>query len=271
MPAPRLLTPRQIIITGGGAYILITSTPGATLTCGADSYTLGSAETSHAFEVDTGTYACSAALTGYTTASQNVTVADGVTEITLRPYLLPAEYQQVQYISSDGIAYIQSALLRFSSSNKVKLGVIINHFFGSANNNCYYVFGTGGYLQFAYWDGMVSVGNANASYSWTVGESYEIEFINKVLYVNNVTTGLSRNPNTSNNYLFWNGETGYGYPKNGTVLYWQKYDSSDNLIVNLLPCYRKVDSVPGLYDTIGNTFLVNSNSRGTFICGEDVN
>ena len=268
MTAPVLLTPKQIIIATGGAYIIITSTPGATITCGADTYTLGSGETSHAFEVTAGTYACSAALSGYITATQSVTITSGLEQITLRPYQLPAEYQQVTYLQCDGIAYIFSTLLRVPANNIVKIGFIIDYLIYSTNHNsCPILYGINNSMQFGYWYNTVTVGNAEATYSWQVGESYEAEINNGALSINGINTGLSRGCNTSQNYLFWNNYNGV---RGGTIRYIQRYDSSNVLQLNLLPCYRKADNVAGMYDTISGTFITNSAGSGNFICGEDV-
>ena len=131
------------------------------------------------------------------------------------------------------------------------------------------VFGTNNNFQILYWIGYVSVGNANAAYSFVTGNNYEVEVINNTLYIDNITTGLSRNPTTTSNTIFGNGSSNYTSP--ATICYIKKYDSSNNLVLNWIPCYRKADSVPGFYDIINNQFYTNSNSSGTFVCGEDVN
>lgn len=269
MPAPRLLTPTQIIIVTGGAYILITSTPGSTLTCGADSYTLGSAETSHAFEVDAGTYTCTATLSGYTTASQNVTVSSGVVEITLKPYLLPAEYQQVQWLKTDGVAYILNSALGLSSNYSIDINIYLDAIYYSEGFKLGYIFGANGMLQVALSENQVSIGNANTAYNWVTGLNYKISIIANTIYINDTTTGLSRSPNASSNYLFWNGSN--SFMKFGTIRSVVKYNSAHDTVLNCIPCYRKLDSVPGFYDIINNQFYANSGSSGSFIVGEDVN
>lgn len=264
----RLLTPIQIIRGSGGAYIIITSTPGATIACGADTYTLGNGETSHAFEVTAGTYACSAALSGYITATQSVTITSGLEQITLRPYLLPVEYQQVTYLQSDGVAFIASSLLGVPTNNIVKIGFIIDYLIYNTNyNGCPTLYGVSGYMQVGYWYNTVTVGNSNAAYSWQVGESYEAEIDNGALSINGVNTGLTRAWHSYNNNLFWNGSNG---TRGGTIRYIQRYDSNNVLQFNMLPCYRKADNVAGMYDTISGTFLTNSAASGNFVCGEDL-
>ena len=48
----------------------------------------------------------------------------------------------------------------------------------------------------------------------------------------------------------------------------QMYDASENLIRDFVPCYRKQDSVAGLWDRVNKVFYTNSGS-GTFIVGAD--
>lgn len=44
----------------------------------------------------------------------------------------------------------------------------------------------------------------------------------------------------------------------------------DRLAANFIPCYRKSDDEPGMYDTVSKTFYTNSGT-GTFLVGDPVN
>ena len=44
----------------------------------------------------------------------------------------------------------------------------------------------------------------------------------------------------------------------------------DQIVSNLIPCYRKADSVAGMYDNVNHRFLTNQGT-GTFVVGSDVN
>ena len=44
---------------------------------------------------------------------------------------------------------------------------------------------------------------------------------------------------------------------------------NDVLVREFIPCYRKADSVAGLYDLANNTFYTNAGS-GVFVVGPDV-
>ena len=41
-------------------------------------------------------------------------------------------------------------------------------------------------------------------------------------------------------------------------------------MVDLVPCYRKIDNVIGMYDIINETFYTNASSDGSFTKGGDV-
>ena len=45
--------------------------------------------------------------------------------------------------------------------------------------------------------------------------------------------------------------------------------NNDSLVRDFVPCYRKSDSVIGLYDLVSQTFFINQGS-GSFIKGGDV-
>jgi len=51
----------------------------------------------------------------------------------------------------------------------------------------------------------------------------------------------------------------------GRVEYSKIYDNG-TLVRNMIPCYRRSDLKPGMYDTVNNVFYTNSGS-GEFILG----
>ena len=52
-------------------------------------------------------------------------------------------------------------------------------------------------------------------------------------------------------------------------LYYLKMYSDGDLVRDYVPCYRKSDSVIGLYDLVSKTFYTNQGS-GTFTKGGDI-
>jgi hypothetical protein len=106
----------------------------------------------------------------------------------------------------------------------------------------------------------------------------EIEYI-----INSDMASMSIRPNdntstkTATHYTMSNNLYLLGQNYNGTarasgerqVHYFKYYDKTNTLICDLVPCYRKSDSVTGMYDIIRKRFLTNAGSGG-FSKGLDV-
>ena len=75
-----------------------------------------------------------------------------------------------------------------------------------------------------------------------------------------------------NPYLFTFNSTGSASKTKAQDIRIYKYsvEYDGDLIQNLIPCYRKSDNEPGMYDTVSKTFFTNSGT-GTFLVGNDVN
>jgi hypothetical protein len=68
----------------------------------------------------------------------------------------------------------------------------------------------------------------------------------------------------------------FGRNQNGTFnkgvklkLHYFRIYQNDTLIYDFVPCYRRSDSVAGMYNVVTDTFYTNAGS-GTFIVGGDV-
>lgn len=66
-----------------------------------------------------------------------------------------------------------------------------------------------------------------------------------------------------------NGKAGIGIVKNLRFDFLRLYDSNGD-VAHFIPCYRKIDNMPGMYDIVRQQFFVNSGS-GSFTVGPDVN
>lgn len=180
---------------------------------------------------------------------------------------LPEEYQQVEYLESDGSQYINTGLVVTSSngaSYDFEAQVVPNSF---PSGDVYYtVAGVNSNTQLA-WKvgGKACIGNATSSGTFfTVGKMAKItaKFASsaQTYYVDGTSTGLSRAINTDTNiYLF--GINVSGYNMKGKLQY-AKFGTSAFFI----PCYRKSDMKPGMYDVVRSTFYTNAGS-GEFILG----
>ena len=265
MTAPRLLTPIQI--TYLSAYILINSTEGATLTCGSQIYTLQTGETYHIFIVSPGTYICSASYNGEGTKTETVTVTTG-TEITLKPSGVPSAYQEVEYLRFTGTQYINTGILPSNVESRFKISQ------QSYQNNSPYVGqvsnGTAYHVTLYSYKYYFCSGNSESNTgSWVSGirEFIYNHIADGGLYIDGNLSALANNPRADNVlYIGYRGGGGCI----GDFYYVKLTDrSTGELIFDGIPCYRKSDSVAGMYDTVTSTLFTNAGT-GSIVVGADV-
>ena len=182
---------------------------------------------------------------------------------------LPKEYQEVEFIQSEGLAYaVIPDLANFDSweidvqfiSNEVEycvLGNLIDPSHGwelytgePKDTYCLYTTGEGSIVStYSAFD------RSKISYSYTTNKAK----------INDVEIG-ERNLVTQPKYLlaYRNGNYIAKAKLYGFSVYFE-----GNEVLHLVPCYRINDGTIGLYDTVSNVFLTNAGT-GTFIKGADV-
>ena len=178
--------------------------------------------------------------------------------------VLPYEYQQVEYLESNGGQYINTGLVVTSDNGNsydfeaqvVPLSFTNYQVVAGVNSNTQFAWSTGG---------VACIGNAYSSSAFfTLNTMAKItgKFAAsaQTYYVNGTSTGLSRAINTTTNiYLF--GIHASGYNMVGRLQY-----AKFGVARNFIPCYRRSDLKPGMYDTVHNVFYTNAGS-GEFILG----
>lgn len=192
---------------------------------------------------------------------------------------LPAEYQEVEYLESTGtqqLKLIDSVSPYFKIRFKMMPTVL------KASDN--YFYGTyGNWLSFewnssdswggtAYWNIGSSVQKLRHVISVNTVYEYDITYNNGVLIVSGSYNGQAQ----------YNGTLGTGplsfFCKNNNVrfsserLYYLRLYQGENYTIanDFIPCYRKSDSKPGMYDLVSGEFFTNSGT-GEFLVGPDVN
>ena len=182
---------------------------------------------------------------------------------------LPAEYQEVEYIEFYGGSYIDTGIIPSNHTTKIKFD--FNEYF---NNECLFGTNTGDrYYSFTAYDDIYYWGTTGSEHSGGTWQSGVHTLIyngdeNKVeLDGENLDYGA--NITTSTN--LWIGKKGnIDANLNGKVYYLKVTDkSSGNLVRNMVPCYRKLDNVIGMYDLVDGGFYTNAGT-GRFYKGEDV-
>lgn len=204
----------------------------------------------------------------------------GETEIWTPGGGLPSEYQQVEYLQSTGSQYIDTGYTFDKPLWRIEADCV----FDNVNNN--HMFG----MYYGYEPNVVVYGGVyqgnNTNYqivNSTIPAGTRvtaiIDITDKSISINSATDSFYHEyagdfGPTSSVYKFvlfacWSTWTnalwGYGQGK----IYRIKWFSDDDLVFDFVPCYRKLDNKPGMYDMVSGTFKTNVGT-GEFICGPDV-
>lgn len=209
---------------------------------------------------------------------------------------LPSAYQQVQYISAASAngAYIDLGI-QYAHSATFEIGWVYTgdtlYLFGATDN-------TGNYrcMLSGHYGGVTGTTyfftNSNGQYvaanypktDTTVGKVMNQKVIVKpgvsTTNVKDIDSGeIIVLPSSADigdysvsNNLYLLGQNYHGnYRGNGLkqISYFKYWDSNDNLLRDMVPCYRKSDNVIGMYDLVSQTFFTNAGT-GVFTVGEDV-
>lgn len=188
---------------------------------------------------------------------------------------LPSEYQEVEYIQSSWTQYIKTWLL--PSTNYLITYMKVMPFtvsswgqdyrawwaYNGANrmNIHYFWYGQGRlYAWFGGWDYDIGMGMSTSTL-------YEI-----TMTANNGSWSVNMNGSTASwtyswtvalnreFYLFCNNENWSVWASWQYRMYSFKWTTSDWLVKDLVPCYRKSDSVIWMYDLVWKQFYTNAGS-----------
>lgn len=201
--------------------------------------------------------------------------------------LVPSEYTAVEYIQGTGTQYIKSGLTGFTHLYGFEVDYIMQSslandtsadtgtFFGARKSDYnLYTMGTygGGSLKLGY--------SVSVSLKDTLKRLVRQQ-IKKHLNTVTLPDGTSKAvvPTASNManlgdlemFVFVQNNAGHASSQRCKYqLFSLKfYDANDELISDLVPCYRNSDNVAGLWDRIREVFLTNSGT-GTFAVGEAI-
>ena len=170
---------------------------------------------------------------------------------------LPSEYQEVEWIGTQGngqeylILQQQANIPQFDT---FQIGIELNSgtneqaFWGVLNDAEAYFSGN----KFVVWNRISSSQSGTSIQPLT---KYNFEW-----YANS-------NINSFQHLLFAYRTDRYLF--NGKIYYFKWLNSNNELVLDLVPCYRKSDNEIGMYDLVYDTFYTNQGS-GTFTKGSDV-
>ena len=189
---------------------------------------------------------------------------------------LPDEYQEVEYIESDGGQYIDLPF-GFDDTDEIVINMsidkssardsyIVAPISWNTNNNR---FGIGTYVYYTFAFGAVATNNTQLIPNTTNdGLLHTWTYKNRYVSMDNGCSfdcaSITFGGTTANLRLF------YGYNSNtlGKIAYYKHKKANDNEY-EFIPCYRKSDNEIGMYDTVSQTFYTNQGT-GTFTKGDDV-
>ena len=197
--------------------------------------------------------------------------------------ILPNEYQQVEYIESDGNQYIDTGIYltnedeikveymstsannyvvfgarNSANSKNIGAGLIDDYFYADFNNSSYDTYRMG-------YDGAI----INQRLKYVLSKEGRYLYNGETLINSNTTLCNDEFTTDQTSYLFYgNGtQTSKAEILTGRIYSFMVY-RSNSLIINMIPCYRKSDNVIGMYDIIEDKFYTNKGS-GTFIKGSN--
>lgn len=216
------------------------------------------------------------------THNNKLLLADGKAFRNLR---LPAAYQQVAYVQAawNIPAYIDLKI-PYDSGGSFEIGITYAGAslpFGVFYDTKRFRVNLG---VDANWFnvGISSSANIYAQYAdLTVGSNYTIKGSAKGTIVTTEIPelSLSNTYTIDSSYIAWNSaenlwlfgvhRTTIGNWGTRTIRYFKYWGKDDNLLRDMIPCYRKSDSAIGMFDLVSQTFFTNAGT-GVFTVGEDV-
>lgn len=191
---------------------------------------------------------------------------------------LPSEYQQVEYLESSSTQFINTG---YKPGNLTRICMECEFPYANANTSQILFGARTDQKEKSFTLTLVS---SHYRYCYnTVEVNFASYFSDKIsidLDKGSLTIIGSEDQYTStktatfttvyNLYLFGlNNKNTFKYGAYARIYNCQIFDN-DVLIKDYIPCYRKSDDVPGLYDTVSGEFLINSGT-GEFNIGNNVN
>ena len=182
---------------------------------------------------------------------------------------LPSEYQEVEYIESTDTQYIDTNLL-YAANDRIEVDVA-----PVAITQDRVVFGS--YIS----SGYVELGILRSKFRFDISSSATTPITANVRYKvvkdgttwtvdgNTITTTGQNKDTTYPMYLFGRCFNGTADKMSSIKVYSYKHIRNNVTIADFIPCYRKSDGKPGMYDLVQERFLTNQGT-GTFTVGPDV-
>lgn len=198
---------------------------------------------------------------------------------------LPAEYQEVEWIESNGSQYINTNVnqqdtgfeIQFISFDEIStsdFGCIFGSRYASNSSDMQLSSYTTDANYALGWRGTFRYGGSSQTYD---GHLNPKGILNVISYMNDTYTANGTDytysagniSNTRFIYLFAMHNNNSASQHSKVRVYYFKLYKQGILAADLVPCYRKADGVIGMYDLVQEAFRTNGGS-GTFTKGGNV-
>lgn len=170
---------------------------------------------------------------------------------------LPTEYQEVEYLESTGTQYIDTNYTPNQNTKaytKFNSDILNSGLYSSSNKFTAYI-NTNGNWRFG--STTVRITSSIGVLYTSVQDKTGVIINGTDVYNYGTVTDFT---STATLRLMFN-STGF----KGKIYEFKLYDN-DILVRNFIPCYRKIDNVPGMYDVVNGVFYTNAGT-GEFNVG----
>lgn len=229
---------------------------------------------------DSSAWTVTATLSGDTASSTIVINSADEYDVELS-FRLPNIYQEVLYLENTGSSYIQTAVtpnniasgsMSFAITATGSYIAIWGEDGGSAGNATSYELSAGTSERGFWYCGTRTTFSTFATgtrydFSWQTASGTQSYDLNGTTYSG---TKASTPSSSLAIALFCVNRSGSAANASKSQIYsFTAYGFNNAPVLELIPCYRKSDSVAGMWDRVSKTFLTNAGS-GTFTVGGDV-
>ena len=186
----------------------------------------------------------------------------------LEQSILPADYQQVEYIESSGTQYIDTGYV-YNADDEIEIEFM--QLVTPGDLRLFGAYQSGSQIcQLGFYNGKLR-GNISESNAVTYSTStkYKCQLKAGKWYYNDSGFGSTYNTTmTRNAYLFCaNHGSAFGFTT--ARVYSLKITRNNQLIKEFVPCYKVSNNTIGMYDLVNEIFYTNAGT-GTFIKGDNV-
>lgn len=228
-----------------------------------------------------------------TAGTSTITVTYGgkttTISVTVTHNPVPATYQRVEWVGNTAHSYFKATNKILPSAFRIEAKTKLDDFNASGtvgniaacfqpNANSYgfefaYTKSSGNIMAFMGGTSSLHLSDPNAiliSGAVCDGTKVKVYIDNNGERTYGTEESASRDYTHSDYGIFYAGVSEASYNQFvGRIYYVRLYNSSDELIAEYLPCYRKSDNVIGFYDTVAEVFYTNVGS-GSFTKGGDI-